>query len=91
MAGDRHTRRLTPETAPPRRTLDDAPPAVPASPTEVAPSEVLDAPPAQHAAARLDERQKRWLQLRENALKLSRKVQSSTAEPAENRGDDPKG
>ncbi|MCI4353504.1 MAG: hypothetical protein L3K14_09035 [Thermoplasmata archaeon] len=91
MAGDHRARRMTADPATPRRTLDDPSPAPPEPLSEVSPSEVLDAPPAQHAAARLEERQKRWLQLRERALAVPLKVPPPTSEPAENQGSDPKG
>lgn len=91
MAGDHRPRRLTPDPAAPRRTLDDPPPDLAPAPANVPTSEVLDSLPAQDAAAQFDQRQIRWLQLREKAMVSRRKVAAVSADPLEIRSDDPKG
>ena len=90
MAGDRRTRRLTEDPSVGQRTLDSAPsntePAL-----EVDASELLEAPPPQHSASLLEERQKRWLRLRERAIETSEKEAGRTAPIGDAPPSDPKG
>jgi len=89
VAGDHRTRRLTEDPSLGQRTLDPAPPA-PAQPVEIDPSEVLEAPPPQHASAQLEERQKRWFRLREAAIETTKNGTPHTADTAETPSSDPK-
>jgi hypothetical protein len=89
MAGDHRTRRLTEDPPAAQRTLD-APremPAAPEEPVEIDPSEVLEPPPPQRAGARLEERQKRWFQLRDRAEHSARRTTDTVGDPRS----DPKG
>ncbi|MGA7860905.1 MAG: hypothetical protein WCB19_03500 [Thermoplasmata archaeon] len=89
MAGDHRARRLTEEPSRSQHTLDPAPPA-PEPPVEIDPSEVLEAPPPQHASAQLEERQKRWFRLRERAMETTENARSQATDPAETPPSDPK-
>jgi hypothetical protein len=89
VAGDRRTRRLTEETPTGQRTLDpDAPLAEP--PRENSPPEMLETPAPQHAAFQLEERQRRWFRLREQAADHAEEDASTRAASAENTPADPK-
>jgi hypothetical protein len=90
MAGDRRTRRLTDDGPPPQRTLDSATQAPEPTP-ELEPPELLEPPAVQQASAQLEERQKRWFQLRERAMENSAEVSRSGSEPAGTASSDPKG
>jgi hypothetical protein len=90
VAGDRRTRRLIEEPVPVHQTLDHVPTA-PELPVELDPPELLDAPPAQDAAARLEERQKRWFRLREEAMKARSESAPLATDSGEQLPTDPKG
>lgn len=90
MAGDRRTRRLTEDAAPSQRTLDLSTPT-PELARESEPPELLDPPAVQQAAAQLEERQKRWFQLRERAMENSVELSGSNSESEEADSSDPKG
>ncbi|MGC2289402.1 MAG: hypothetical protein WA688_06055 [Thermoplasmata archaeon] len=90
MAADRRTRRLIVDPSLGQRTLDPAP-LVPEPPVELDPSEVLEPPPAQHAAGRLEERQKRWFRVREAVMETAEKAARPAAKSMENQTVDPKG
>jgi hypothetical protein len=90
VAGDRRTRRLTEDASLGQRTLDPA--TLPAGPpSSVEPPELLEAPPPQHSSAQLEERQKRWFRLREEAIKKTENASHSPADAGENAPSDPKG
>jgi len=91
MEGDYRPRRLNGDQSPRQRTLDGAAPPPAEVPTEAGPLEVLETPPPQHAAARLEERQKRWFRLRESALNTADRAGTPAPEPAENPDTPPKG
>lgn len=89
MAGDRRTRRLIDDKVPSQRTLD-SPPAAPAIDTTSDASELLEAPPSQHAAARLEERQQRWFELRETVIGGGSTKRPSSPPATESASADPK-
>lgn len=91
MAADRRARGLTEDASVGQRTLD-APSSLESLPeTILEPDEVLEPPPPQHASARLEERQKRWFQLREAAVAIADAGATSAPGSAENSSSDPKG
>jgi hypothetical protein len=90
MAGDRRTRRLTDDAVPSQRTLDSATSAPDLTP-ELEPPELLEPPTVQQASVQLEERQKRWFQLRERAMEKSIDVSPSASESAGTASSDPKG
>jgi len=91
MEGDHRTRRLTESPPLGQRKLDDSPPLPPTDLVEGNPSEVLEPPPTQHAAARLEDRQKRWFRLREAAYETMENRSASTSESVVIPSADPKG
>jgi hypothetical protein len=90
MAGDRRTRRLTDDPPSSQRTLDPAPPS-PVTTGNLDPPELLEPPPLQDSAAGLEERQRRWFQLRERAIERVEKSAKRKGASAENPPPDPKG
>jgi hypothetical protein len=91
VAGNHRTSRLTEEPSSGQRTLDSAAPAPAAPTTAIDPPELLEPPPSQNAASRLEERQKRWLEMREQAISSAENGSSSTPGSAENPPSEPKG
>lgn len=89
MAGDRRARRLIDENEPSQRTLDSPPSTPPPEPGSDS-SELLEAPPSQHAAARLEERQRRWFRLRETVAGTGTHPSTSSPPVAESDPADPK-
>jgi hypothetical protein len=90
VAGDHRTRRLKEDSSPGQRTLDPATlPAETSPPAE--PPDLLEAPPPQHSSAQLEERQKRWFRLREEAIQRTENVSDSPPDSGENSPSDPKG
>jgi hypothetical protein len=73
-----------------QRTLDPAP-VPPPSTVDEDPSDVLEAPPPQASSAKLEERQGRWLRLRESALETKGPGTSPAPASAKNSSPDPKG
>lgn len=93
MAGDHRTRRLGDGTSRGQRTLDppSEAPEAPVDPPAVEPPDLLEFPPAPRPSARLEERQRQWLVLRELAIAREAQRAARTAEPAEEGAADPKG
>jgi hypothetical protein len=89
VGADHRARRMTDPLVPPRRTLDPAP-AEPPPPAQMEKSDLLETPPAQDSAEKLNERQSRWFRLREVAIKAARRPAATANVPAENPSD-PKG
>ncbi len=90
MERDHRTRRLTDTATPPQQT-PEPPPSTSGPPVPVDAPDLLEPPPPQHAAARLEERQKRWFQRREIAVKSTATVPASAPDSEENPASDPKG
>lgn len=91
MEGNRRTGRVTDGSTPGQRTLDPEPTPPAEPPVSIDPSEVLEAPPAQRASVRLEERQTRWLRQREAAEASAKEKAEAVASSAENAPADPKG
>jgi hypothetical protein len=89
VAGDHRARRLTDSPSTEQHTLEPTP-EVPSSPLEPSPPELLEPPSPQHAAALLEDRQKRWFELRERALKTRDTQADSTSGTAAGSASDPK-
>jgi hypothetical protein len=89
VAGDHRARRLTDSPSVEQGTLEPAT-EVPSAPLEPSPPELLEPPSPQQAAALLEDRQKRWFELRERALKTRDTHADSTSVMAAGSGSDPK-
>lgn len=91
MAGNHRTRRLTEDRSAGQRKLEAVSSAPAEPPAAIDPSEVLEPPPPQHAAARLEVRQREWFRRRETVEEEVEKAAAPAPSSAENAGSDPKG
>jgi hypothetical protein len=90
MAGNRRTRRLIEEAPTGQRTLDPSPPVAEPLP-EAKVAELLEPPVPQHASFKLEERQARWFQIREQASENAGTHDPAGSDSTESGATDPKG